>query len=231
MKKLNLILLAFALMMIVSFILSVSGAFAEDMQATVAPKIEKDKDSDDMIMCPIMKAQMGGGMGMMKMDMGQGMMCPMMEKMKGDMPMAHTPMMGIDVMAYADKLQLTQDQRDKIDVIIVTQKKDMIKKNADREIAQVDLNELIKKDDPDLMAINDQLKKIASMEADIKFAQIKVGVDTKSVLTKEQKDSLKMIMEHERATGMPMGKTEPKDMPLHKPGEPATKPMPEKHEM
>jgi len=237
MKKLNLILLAFALMMIVSFILSVSGAFAEDMQATVTPKIEKDKDSDDVMMYPMMKARMGGdkGMGMMgmmgRMGMRQGMMCPMMEKMKGNMPMGLMPMMGPDIMAYADKLQLTQDQKDKIDAIMVAHKKDMIKKNADREIAQVDLNELMKKDDPDLMAISDQLKKIASMDADIKFAQIKVRVDTKSVLTKEQKDNLKMILEHERATGMPMGKTEPKDIPFHKPGEPAPKPMPEKHEM
>jgi Spy/CpxP family protein refolding chaperone len=229
MKKLNLILLAFALMMIVSFILSVSGAFAEDMQATVAPKIEKDKDSDDMIMCPMMKAKMGGGMGMMKMDMGQGMMCPMMEKMKGDMPMGPMPMMSPDLMAYADKLQLTQDQRDKIYATMIAHKKNMIQKSADREIAQVDLGELMRKDDLDLTAISDQLKKIASMEADIKFAEIKVGVDIKSLLTKEQKDNLKMMMEHERAVGMPMGKIEPKNMPLHKPDN-ATKPMPEKNE-
>jgi len=38
-----------------------------------------------------------------------------------------------------------------------------------------------------------------------------------------------MMIEHERATGMPMGKTESKDMPLHKPDN-ATKPMPEKNE-
>jgi len=184
MKKLNLILLAFVLMLIVGFVLSVSGAFAEDMQATTTPKIEKDKDSDDMMMCPMMKAKMGGdkGMGMMgKMGMGQGMMCPMMEKMKGNMPMGPMQMMGPDIMAYADKLQLTQDQKDKIDATMVAHKKDMIQKNADLEIAQVDLNELIKKDDLDLMAISDQLKKIANMDADIKLAQIKVGVDIKSL--------------------------------------------------
>jgi len=236
-------------MLIVALILSVSGTFAEDMQATVAPKAEKDKDSDNMMMSPMMNAGMGsdkgtGMMGRMGMEqgmmmqsrmgdnkgmgMGQGMMCPMMKKMKENMgPMQ---MMGPDIMAYADKLQLTQDQKDKIDATMVAHKKDMIQKNADREIAQVDLNELMKKDDLDLTAISDQLKKIASMDADMKFAQIKVGVDTKSILTKEQKDNLKMIQEHERISGMPMGKTEPKDMPLHKRNEHATKPMPEKNE-
>jgi len=88
---------------------------------------------------------------------------------------------------------------------------------------------LILTDDLNLTAIGDQLKKIANMEADIKYTQIKVGVDTKAVLTQEQKANLKMILEHERATGMSTGKMDTKEMQPQKSSEPAPKPIPEMH--
>jgi hypothetical protein len=155
MKKLNLVLFVFALMMFVGIVLSLSVAIAEDQQtmpkmerdkmqaynpcgdpncgtdkpckcgdACNCPAVKKDKSPQGGMMCPMMKAKMEGGKGMdmMKMDMGKGMMCQcqMMDKMKGDMPMnpmPPKPMMGPDIMAYADKLNLTQDQRGKINAL------------------------------------------------------------------------------------------------------------------
>jgi len=148
---------------------------------------------------------------MKKMDMGKGMMCqcPMMDKMKGDMPMGNMQMKSPDMMAYIEKLQLTPDQKDKMDSAKIAHHKDMIRKSADRDIAQIELEELMRKDEPNLTAIGDQLKKIANMEADLKLAQIKVMIDLKAILTKEQKDNLKMMMEHDRMN-MPMGKMEQK---------------------
>jgi Spy/CpxP family protein refolding chaperone len=257
MKKLNLVLVVIAFIMLAGIVFSFSVALAEDQQM-VTQKMDKDKmqpcgdpncgtdkpckcgdgcqcpamkmaknkgDGGMGMMCSMMKAKMGDGKGMdmMKMDMGKGMMCqcPMMDKMKGDMPMK-----GPDMMAYIEKLQLTQDQKDKMDSTKIAHKKDMIKKNADRDIAQIELEELMRKDEPNLAAVSDQLKKIANMEADLKLSQIKLMVDLKAILTKEQKDNLKMMMEHDRMN-MPMGKMEQKDMQHHPaPGEP-NKPAPE----
>ena len=225
MKKLNLILIAIAFVMLAGIVFSFSVALAEDQQ------MAKDKGNSGMGMsCPMMKDNMGDqkDMDMKKMDMGKGMMCqcPMMDKMKGDMPMGNTQMKGPDIMAYIEKLQLTQEQRDKMDSAKIAHQKDMIKKSADRDIAQIELDEIMRKDEPNLTAVGDQLKKIANMEADLKFAQIKVMLDIKAILTKEQRDNLKMMMEHDRMN-MPMGKMEQKGMQQPSaPGEP-NKPVPE----
>jgi len=225
MKKLNLVLIAVTFIMLVGIVFSFSVALAEDQQMAIQ-KMDKDKDYGGMgMMCPMMKAKMGDGKGMdmTKMDMGKGMMCQcqMMDKMNGNMQMK-----GPDMMVYIEKLQLTQEQRDKIDSAKIAHHKDMIKKNADRDIAQIELNELMRKDEPSLTAVGDQLKKIANMEADLKFAQIKVMVDIKTLLTKEQKDNLKMMMERDRMN-MSMGKMEQKGMQQPPaPGQP-DKPAPE----
>jgi len=214
MKKLNLVLIAFAFIMLVGIVFSFSVALAEDQQAAVQ-KMDKDKSNDGMgMMCPMMsKMDDEKGMDMKKMDMGKGMMCqcPMMDKMKGDMPMGNMQMKSPDMMAYIEKLQLTPDQRDKMDSAKIAHHKDMIRKSADRDIAQIELEELMRKDEPNLTAIGDQLKKIANMEADLKLSQIKIIIDLKAILTKEQKDNLKMMMEHDRMN-MPMGKMEQKGM-------------------
>jgi len=206
------------------------------MQGMDMPMMGKDKDDGgrmmqganmpmmqgmDMPMCSMM--MMGGG-GRMMRGMTQGM--DMMKMM--DMPMSSMPMMRAYMMSYADKLQLTQDQKDKISSMMVTLKKDMIRKNADLEIAKVDLEELVMNDEPDLTAIGNQLKNVANMEADIKLTHIKAMVDMKAVLTKEQKDKLKaMMMEHMGAMGMPMGRMEQKGWSKEKSGETGTKGMPE----
>jgi len=170
------------------------------------PAMKKSKNMDmkneGMMMCQ-----------MCKQKMGKGMMCPMMEKMmKDNMPMKEAPM---HILGYADKLQLTKEQRDKIDSIHTAHKKDMIKKQAELQIANVDLEDLMKKEEPNISAISDQIKKISSMEADIKIAQIKIKIDVKSVLTKDQQDNLKMIKKHELHQTKMDDKPEAKPMHEH----------------
>jgi Spy/CpxP family protein refolding chaperone len=277
MRKLNLVLITFAFMMLVGIVFSFSIAIAEDQQMVMqkmdkdkmqpcgdpncgtdrtckcgdgcqcpAAKMARDKGNSGMGMaCPMMKDNMGDkkGMDMKKMDMGKGMscQCQMMDKMNGNMQMDNMPMGNMqmgnmkmgnmpmknpDMMDYIEKLQLTQEQRDKIDSAKIAHTKDMIRKNADRDIAQIELDEIMRKDEPNLTAIGDQLKKIANMEADLKFAQIKVMLDIKALLTKEQKDNLKMMMERDRMN-MSMKKMEQQGMQQPPaPGE-QNKPAPE----
>jgi Spy/CpxP family protein refolding chaperone len=65
---------------------------------------------------------------------------------------------------------------------------------ADLELAGVELRELMMQEEPDLNAIEDQIRNIANLEAQMKFSQIKALVDAKSVLTEDQQEMLKKTL-------------------------------------
>lgn len=197
-------------------------------QKTMAMKKGEDMPAQ---MCPKMQMMgkgMGHGMmhgknqdkmmGMGKKGMERCPMCPMNEMMKGEGPMPGDPMY---ILANADKIKLTDQQKMSIDATHLAHQKDMIKMNADLEIAHVELEALMRNDPPDLDAVKTQLKKIADMDVELKFAQLKFGVDVKSVLTKEQLDTLKMMQEHEASKAK-------MDMPHAEMPHAEAKPMPEK---
>jgi len=207
-------------------------------------KIRSGQADQDVLICPFCMRKMKGNemlpMGQMQMDMmkmmgNKDMMGQMMQKMtdKPDKPdIIGMKMSMVDsIMGHADEIKLTEEQRSKIDGILVANRKDMVRMNADREIAEIDLGELLKKDDPDPNTVKAQVKKVSDIESDIKFAQLKVGMDVKSVLTDDQKDTLKKLqMQDERGPKMPIKKFESeksnlKEMKEQPKGEPG-KPMP-----
>ena len=100
----------------------------------------------------------------------------------------------INPMDFPDKLGLSEDQQKKVNDILVSYKKDLIKKNADREILETELAEFINQEKPDQGIIEKQVQKIANTEAGIRYSQIKVNMDIKSALTEEQRDTLKSIL-------------------------------------
>ena len=138
-----------------------------------------------------------GFMGMGRMQ-GRG---PMMAQVPegSDMMRGMGPMMlGPEMM---DKLELTKEQKDNIENIRTSHRKDMIAKNAERSLAEIDLRDMLKKDKPDMNLIKDQLQKIANISVDIQYARIKTQMDVKNVLTDEQKAKLEQFAK-ERKAGM-----------------------------
>jgi Spy/CpxP family protein refolding chaperone len=103
--------------------------------------------------------------------------------------------------AMMDRLELTKEQKDNIESILTSLKKDMIRKNADLALANIELQELIQKDKPDMNLIKDQLQKIANINVDVQYTQIKTQMDVKNILTDEQKANLEKFAK-ERRTGM-----------------------------
>jgi Spy/CpxP family protein refolding chaperone len=103
--------------------------------------------------------------------------------------------------AMMDRLELTKEQKDNIESILTSLKKDMIRKNADLALANIELQELIRKDKPDMNLIKDQLQKIANINVDVQYTQIKTQMDVKNILTDEQKANLEKFAK-ERRTGM-----------------------------
>jgi len=97
----------------------------------------------------------------------------------------------------ADKIGLSEEQKSKFDDIITNHKKDMIRKDADISLAQIDLNKLMSQDNPDMNLVKESIQKIATLKADKEFSQFKAMIETKNVLTKEQQDKLKELrIEH-----------------------------------
>jgi Spy/CpxP family protein refolding chaperone len=154
---------------------------------------------------------------LIELNMGSGMMCPMCGKMMGQGMMGGQGMMNMmhgtisgpgmmagfgkpDLIALAEKLDLSEEQIAEIKGIFLSHKKDIIRKKADRDIAELELSELTQQDEPDLNAVEDKIRDIANLETGIRFSQIKVWTDARSVLTTEQKAVLKKIMKEQKAS-------------------------------
>jgi len=133
--------------------------------------------------------------------MGRGFMrgnCPMM----GRGPMGPRAMGARGPMFIApdlaEKIGLSEEQKTKLDDIITNHRKDMIKKDADISLAQIDLNKLMSQDDPDMNLVKESIMNIATMKADKEFTKFKAMIETKNVLTKEQQDKLKELRTERR---------------------------------
>jgi Spy/CpxP family protein refolding chaperone len=91
----------------------------------------------------------------------------------------------------ADKIKLTEDQRDKIDAIRDKQQRAAIQARADLQVAELDMRNLMKADKPDRSAIDTQIDKMASQRAELRKSQIRTMLDMRDVLTPQQRTALK----------------------------------------
>jgi Spy/CpxP family protein refolding chaperone len=139
----------------------------------------------------------GTGMGRMTGGRGRGMMRGAGHRaMRG--PGGSMDRMGM-LMHLADEIGVSEAQKEEISDLLTTHHKDMITKRAEKEIAEVDLRKLLQDENPDLDMVEDQIRKIANLEAQMRFSQIKTHVDVKNVLTEEQLEKLKEIAKDRRA--------------------------------
>ena len=153
--------------------------------------------------------RMGGGPGPGMMGMGHGR-GPMMRRGRGmDSKAPMSPGQGRGRMAghmgmlihLADKLELSEEQKAEIKEVFAGHQKAIISIRADLEIAEVELRELMMREDPNLDAIEDQLRNVANLQVQMRFSQIKALADARSVLTEEQKETQKEMFKN-RAAGM-----------------------------
>ena len=159
-----------SVVLILGLIILLSFAFSQDMM----------KKSDD-------EARRPARVGMARMGRPE---------MRGMGMAPHLGMMGNPgmLMRLADKLELSEGQRNEIKDMLTNNRKSMIRSKADIEVAKVDLQRLMDEREPDLGAIKNKINDIASLEAEAKFSQIKFQVEVKNVLTKEQHERLKELM-------------------------------------
>jgi Spy/CpxP family protein refolding chaperone len=155
----------------------------------------------------------GGGMrdGMMECRGHQGM--GMMHGMGGGMMMDD----GHPLWKYLMNLGLDEKQIDALKALRSRTMKDMIKKRADKQIAAIELKDLLDKDPVDMKAVEASMKKNEALKTEMFLAHIKAREEMKSILTPEQRKRLKEMMKTACGVGCGMmgGDMEHKDMPMH----------------
>ncbi len=149
---------------------------------------------------------MMGGMGHQDMGMMHGM------KGGGMMMDDHHAMWKILM-----GLGLDAKQKDALEALRSKTMKDMIRKKADEQIADIELKEHLDKDLVDMKAVETLVKKKESLRAEMFLAHIKAREEMKSILTPDQWKRMKEMMEtgHRGGCGMKGGNEGHKDMPMH----------------
>jgi Spy/CpxP family protein refolding chaperone len=92
---------------------------------------------------------------------------------------------------YFQGLNLDDNQKKALGEIENTTLKEMIKKRADKQIAELELHELLDKEPVDLKAVETKLKQIAIIESELQLTVIRSTEKMKAKLTSEQQDTLK----------------------------------------
>ncbi len=123
--------------------------------------------------------------------------CPM-EQMEG------MPGFGHYFWMQMDELKFDEKQKDALKEIENAALKELIRKRADKQIAEIELRELLEKESVDLKAVEAKLKQIAAINAETQLIAIKSMESMKAKLTPEQRQMLKKLRPMEDRMKPPM---------------------------
>ena len=133
----------------------------------------------------------------MKEEMGEGscMKGPGMKMPKMGGPMMKKGMgMGMPMMSpwiyVKERLNLTEEQTNKFGKIYSAYRKEVLKKRADIEIAEIELGELLKTKEADEKAIEESANNLESLRSDLNISRIKALLKTREFLSDEQYEDL-----------------------------------------
>ncbi len=92
-------------------------------------------------------------------------------------------------------LGLDEKQKEAIREIRSRVAKDTVRKRADLDVARIELRDILGRDQVDMAAAEAAVKKISSLQADMRIAHIKAFQEIKAKLTPEQRKKLKEMHE------------------------------------
>jgi Spy/CpxP family protein refolding chaperone len=101
-------------------------------------------------------------------------------------------------------LKLDGKQKEALKEIETGVAKELIKKKADEQIAEIELREILDKDAVDLKAVETKLKQIAAIRTETQLIAIKSMEKMKAVLTSVQREMLKKIRPMAQRTKAPL---------------------------
>jgi Spy/CpxP family protein refolding chaperone len=92
---------------------------------------------------------------------------------------------------YLQSLKLSEKQKEALKEIENSATKELIRRNADEQIAEIELRELLDKDTVDLKAVEAKLQQIEAIKTETQLIIIKSVENMKAKLTPEQREVLK----------------------------------------
>lgn len=129
----------------------------------------------------------------------------MMEMMKGMVCEGHNPWFhqGVTLLLRsAEKLGLDEKQKGQLEEFRTRYSKEIIRQNAELDIAEIDLEALLKKPDIDLSKVKETIKKVKDIEGQIRYLRVEAFAEARKVLTDEQRGKLNKLMEKPMAPMM-----------------------------
>lgn len=114
----------------------------------------------------------------------------MMHKMGKEMMKKGMPMMMDPWEHLKDRLDLTDEQAVKLRKVYIDYRKEVLRKGADIEIAEMDLAELLKNKGASEKSVEDAVNKLASLRSNLDMFRIKALLKTRDFLSDEQYEDL-----------------------------------------
>ena len=93
-------------------------------------------------------------------------------------------------LANAEEIGLTEEQEEQIRGLQRENRRAQIRRNADTQIAEMDLEEIMSIDSADLDAIERMMRDIANYEVDERMARLRLERAANAILTEAQRDEL-----------------------------------------
>jgi len=113
----------------------------------------------------------------------------------GDLAMMPPHMGGIEALITNEELQedigLKKEQREQIRKIHFETQKKLVNLTKNRELKEIELRELLSEENPDMTKIENIVREISSLEAEIKLTRIRQLLELKKILTEEQLNKLR----------------------------------------
>ena len=94
---------------------------------------------------------------------------------------------------FREELNLSEQQMSDLESILSSLRKDEIRREADLQIAEVELDEFLRAEKVDLSKVKSKLEEIGKLQANLKFLHIKAKEDGKKVLTEEQLNKFRKL--------------------------------------
>ena len=98
------------------------------------------------------------------------------------------------VLTHAEDIGLTEDQEDQIRELQRGVRREQIRRDADLEIAEMDLEEVMDDDGANLDAIEQKMREVANLGVDARMAGMRLERDVMAILTPEQREDLEELM-------------------------------------
>jgi len=97
------------------------------------------------------------------------------------------------VLDHGEELELTREQEEQIRDAMRAFRRDEIRRDADIEVAELELDELMEDADADLTAVEARMRELADLRVDARMAELRHERAVEAVLTAEQLDELEEL--------------------------------------